>query len=226
MLVGPVVSKHVTFGFVAPRTVFTNALNVFAFQETAAFALLQSSVHVSWALRHASSLRVDPRYNPTDCFETFPFPKGWNETPAIDDAGAEYYAHRARMMESSDQGLTRTYNRFHDPEDQSANVVKLRELHREMDRAVLDAYGWGDVPKGCEFFLDHEDEDDAGSTTRSKRWRYRWPDDIHDDVLARLLALNARRAAEEQRSGAAGGATRATKRLQTTMPAPQVEKLP
>ena len=28
-------------------------------------------------------------------------------------------------------------------------------------------------------------------------WRYRWPDDVRDDLLARLLALNAERYAEE-----------------------------
>jgi len=28
-------------------------------------------------------------------------------------------------------------------------------------------------------------------------WRYRWPDAVRDDVLARLLALNAERYAEE-----------------------------
>jgi hypothetical protein len=28
-------------------------------------------------------------------------------------------------------------------------------------------------------------------------WRYRWPDDVREDVLARLLALNAERYAEE-----------------------------
>lgn len=59
----------------------------------------------------------------------------------------------------------------------------------------------------CEFILDYEDEDDEDDTGRARRrkkpWRYRWPDDIRDEVLARLLALNAERAAEEQRSGAA-----------------------
>ena len=31
---------------------------------------------------------------------------------------------------------------------------------------------------------------------------YRWPDDLRDEVLARLLALNAERAAEERLLGA------------------------
>ena len=36
-------------------------------------------------------------------------------------------------------------------------------------------------------------------------WRYRWPDDVRDDILARLLALNAERAERERLSGPALG---------------------
>ena len=72
-----------------------------------------------------------------------------------------------------------------------------------MDRAVLDAYGWEDVPTMCEFLLDYDvDDDEPGARKKKKPWRYRWPDVVRDDVLARLLQLNADRAAEEQRAGA------------------------
>ena len=65
-----------------------------------------------------------------------------------------------------------------------------------MDRAVLDAYGWGDIPTDCEFLLDYEiDEEEWGA--KKKPCRYRWPDDVRDEVLARLLELNAERASEE-----------------------------
>ena len=43
-------------------------------------------------------------------------------------------------MIAREEGLTKTYNRFHDPAEQSADIVRLRELHAEMDRAVLRAY--------------------------------------------------------------------------------------
>ncbi len=69
-----------------------------------------------------------------------------------------------------------------------------------MDRAVLDAYGWTDIQPTCEFILDYEDEEDDTPGKPSKRrkpWRYRWPDDVRDEVLGRLLALNADRAGEE-----------------------------
>ena len=66
--------------------------------------------------------------------------------------------------------------------------------------AVLDAYGWRDIPTDCELLLDYE-IDEAEWGNRKKPYRYRWSDGVRDEVLARLLELNAARAAEEARSG-------------------------
>ena len=69
-----------------------------------------------------------------------------------------------------------------------------------MDRAVLDVYGWSDIPTDCEFLLDFEiDEEEWGN--KKKPYRYRWPDEIRNEVLARLMALNAERAQEERLAG-------------------------
>jgi hypothetical protein len=81
-------------------------------------------------------------------------------------------------------------------------MVTLRDLHVAMDRAVLDAFGWYDIPTDCNFLLDYEiDEEEWGD--KKKPFRYRWPDEVRDEVLARLLELNAERAQEEARIGAA-----------------------
>ena len=86
--------------------------------------------------------------------------------------------------------MTKTYNRFHDPYEDDSDITKLRELHAAMDRAVLDAYGWTDIPTDCDFLLDYE-IDEATWGRKKKPYRYRWPDAVRDEVLARLLALNA-----------------------------------
>jgi hypothetical protein len=112
-------------------------------------------------------------------------------------------------MLKNNEGLTKTYNLFHDPYETSPEIKRFRELHDAMDRAVLDAYGWSDLRPTCEFLLDYEDEEDedeegeTGSTgrTRKKPWRYRWPDDFRDEVLARLLDLNHKRAELERLTG-------------------------
>ncbi len=100
-------------------------------------------------------------------------------------------------MQRNNQGLTATYNRFHSPDERSAEIAELRALHAAMDRAVLDAYGWHDVQPACEFILEHEEENEE-SSRRKKPWRYRWPNAVRDEVLARLLKLNGERFAAEQ----------------------------
>ena len=76
-----------------------------------------------------------------------------------------------------------------------------------MDRAVLEAYGWDDLAAAarCEFLLDYEEEQDddptAKKTKKKKPWRYRWPNDFRDEVLARFLELNEQRAKEEKLAG-------------------------
>ena len=47
---------------------------------------------------------------------------------------------------------------------------------------------------------------ESGRKNLSLKWRYRWPDALRDEVLARLLALNAERYAEEVAQGLHGKA--------------------
>ena len=97
--------------------------------------------------------------------------------------------------------LTKTYNRFHDAQERCQNIIRLRELHAAMDRAVLRAYGWNDLAeRAAPVFLDETNEDD-----HPYQGRLLWPSDFCDEVLARLLALNAERHAEEVRLGIAPG---------------------
>jgi hypothetical protein len=143
------------------------------------------------------------------CFDTFPFPEDFEANESLEAAGREYYEFRADLMVNNDEGLTKTYNRFHAPDERAPDILKLRELHAAMDHAVLEAYGWHDLAgtATCEFLLDYEeDEDDDPTARKSKRkktWRYRWPDDFRDEVLARLLELNKVRAEEERITGLA-----------------------
>ncbi|MEF8709815.1 MAG: hypothetical protein V5B38_13460 [Candidatus Accumulibacter propinquus] len=154
-------------------------------------------------------MKDDLRYTPNDYFETFPFPAGWETDAALDAAGREYYEHRAALMVHHDAGLTTTYNRFHTRDERDPDIVRLRELHAQMERAVLAAYGWSDLPTACEFIPDHFEEDASGEPV-SKSNRCRWPNAIRDEVLARLLKLNAERAEQERAIGTARGQKKPT----------------
>ncbi|MCS6840118.1 MAG: hypothetical protein NZ701_04995, partial [Roseiflexus sp.] len=194
------VSNTFAFTFLPRGMVYNEKIVVFPLETNAAFCALQARVHEVWGRFFNSSLKDDMQYTPSDCFETFPFPEGWETHPALEAAGREYYEYRAALMRRTNEGLTATYNRFHDLYERDPAIERLRELHAAMDRAVLDAYGWRDIPTDCDFFLDYEiDEEEWGS--KKKPYRYRWPDAVRDEVLARLLELNAQRAHEERLRG-------------------------
>ncbi len=198
------VTRHVAFSFLPTGIVYNEKIVVFPSEEYSFFAIMQSNVHSFWAWFFSSTMKDDLNYSPTDCFHTFPFPIGYRESVELGKIGQSYYEFRSNLMVNNNEGLTKTYNRFNDPNETLQEIIKLRELHDAMDRVVLDAYGWSDIQPLCEFILDYEDDDDdEGSSRRKKPWRYRWPDEIRDEVLARLLALNAERAAEEHRAGKA-----------------------
>jgi hypothetical protein len=140
-------------------------------------------------------LREDEKGGVRSTLSGSPLPfvgEGLGVRGTLETIGKTYYEFRAALMERNNQGLTDTYNRFHDPDETDPDILKLRELHARMDRAVLDAYGWQDISTDCQFLLDYEEEDDS-SSKRKKPWRYRWPEEVHDEVLARLLDLNQER---------------------------------
>jgi hypothetical protein len=188
------VSQTGAFTFLPSGMVFNEKLVVFPWDRAAPFCLLQSRVHEVWARFFSTTLKDDLQYTPSDCFETFPFAEGWETNSSLEAAGRAYYDFRADLMVRNGEGLTGTYNRFHDPEEGDPDILKLRELHEAMDRAVLHAYGWTEIRPSCDFFLDYEEEgaedDDTKPTKKKKPWRYRWPDQLRDEVLAHLLILN------------------------------------
>ena len=200
VLVTPQTSNVQAMVFLPTGMVFSHTLLVFPLPEYAAFAILQSRFHQIWSAFLGPTMKDDLRYTPSDCFETFPFPQDWETNPNLEAIGKAYYDFRAALMIDNDQGLTKTYSRFHDPDEHDPRIAELREFHAAMDRAVLQAYGWTDIPVEFDFLLDYEiDEETWGK--KKKPWRCRWPDEVRDEVLARLLALNAERAVEERMAG-------------------------
>ena len=204
------VGNAFAFCFLPARIVPSERLVVFPMMATSSFAVMQSRVHEIWARFFSATLKDDLMYAPSDCFETFPFPKDFETEARLETPGKHYYEFRAQLMVNNNEGLTKTYNRFHDPNEGSPEFERLRELHAAMDCVVLDTYGWTDLQPTCEFLLDYEEEEDDESQGRHRKkpWRYRWPDDFRDEVLARLLELNKQRAEEERLAGVSGSGKR------------------
>ena len=156
----------------------------------------------------AARWKHDLRYSPSDCFETFPFPQGLWQTanPTLATLGERYHEHRRALMKSLWLGLTDIYNLFHTrdltpaevanvskkplPEAEAGyqGILELRRLHRELDLAIRDAYGWTDLDLGHDFI-------EVETLPENDRVRYTISPAARKEVLKRLLAENHKRAA-------------------------------
>lgn len=76
------VAKHRLFVWMSSPTLPDSAIFVFPRSDDYFFGVLQSRVHEVWALKQGTRLETRPRYTPTSCFETFPFPWPPGKEPA------------------------------------------------------------------------------------------------------------------------------------------------
>lgn len=179
-------TAHLSFAFYDASWVLTEALQLFCTDSFADFGLLQSTIHDAWARKYSSTIGEGLRYSSSDAFDTFAIPA---DHSAVNPIAQSYYEARQTVMLSRQEGLTKTYNRFHNRSEQSPDIAQLRALHVEMDQAVAAAYGWSDLDLGHGFHATKQGE------------RYTISEPARRTVLDRLLALNHQRHAEEVAAG-------------------------
>ena len=187
------VSKTVMPVRVCTGSVMSEATVVFATDSYAQQAVLSSSFHQYWAIAYGSGMRSDPRYTPSDVFETFPRPE---PTPELEAIGRTLDTERREIMLRRDLGLTKLYNLVNDPGLEAGtdpDVDRMRAIHVELDAAVAAAYGWEDLD------LTH------GFCTYREMTRWTVPPATRVEILDRLLEENHRRAAAEAAAAAASG---------------------
>lgn len=177
------VSKVVMPVLVPTGQVFSHALGVVASEDFGFLGVLSSAPHYWWTIERCSTLETRIRYTPTDVFETFPRPAS---TDALRELGERLDTERRDLMLARQAGLTATYNLVHDSGCTDADIVSLRELHRDIDHAVFAAYGWDDLDPVHDHF--------------ETRQGIRWTIDpaTRQEMLDRLLELNFARHADEQ----------------------------
>ena len=154
-------SKHRFFTFLDSEILPDDKLIAIATEDASILGILSSTTHAVWALAAGSRLGIgnDPVYNKTTCFGCFAFPPMTEEGRAILRNLAEQLdAHRKRQQAAHpDLTLTGMYNvleKLRSGEVLTAKertihehglVSVLRQLHDEIDAAVLEAYGWSDL---------------------------------------------------------------------------------
>jgi type II restriction/modification system DNA methylase subunit YeeA len=190
-IVTPAHSKYRVFVWLDTSTLPDHAMVAFARSDDYFFGVLHSTPHELWSLRMGTSLEDRPRYTPTTCFETFPFPWPPGQEP-VDDPRVEAIAEAARELNDLRE-------RWLNPEDATEAELKKRTLtnlynqrptwldnaHKKLDRAVLTAYGWDDlIPSLVDGESPIPDPENPSPVTPE------------ETLLARLLALNLERAGE------------------------------
>ena len=86
-------------------------------------------------------------------------------------------------------------------EEAIADIIKLRQLHKEMDEAVLEAYGWNvDSEDSPAIELKH-DFYEVDYLPENDRVRYTISPEARKEVLKRLLLLNHKIYEEEEKQG-------------------------
>lgn len=108
------VGKQGAIDFQPANRIFSESLVVFSYDSFAAFAVLQSRTHEVWARFFGSTLEDRPRYTPTDCFESFPFPETFETSEVLENVGRSFWETRRQLMTELNVGLTDVYNAMHD----------------------------------------------------------------------------------------------------------------
>ena len=221
VLVIPETTKYATYSFIETGIVFSHMTKVAIYNKALNFSFLINSFHDLWAWKYSSTLGGTLKYIITDCFETFSFPQNLSkETETeLEKIGEEYHEFRRQLMLDMQFGLTKINNLFHNAECRIDNVElaknirefksanlqipieeaiqrieKLRTLHKQMDEAVLKAYGWTDINLAHNFYeVDYLPEND--------RVRYTISPEARKEILKRLLELNHKIHTEEVAAG-------------------------
>jgi hypothetical protein len=177
-------SKHRVFQFLPGGTLPDHSLFAVALEDAFHMGVLSSRTHVTWALAAGSRLGVgnDPRWRNNTCFDPFPFPActdgAKNRVRALAE---ELDSHRKRQQAAyPDLTITGMYNALEKLRSGEALSAKDKVIHEQGLVSVLKKL--------------HDDLDAAVFDA------YGWPHDLSDEqILERLVALNAERAAEEKR---------------------------
>lgn len=173
-------SKHRIFVLVSEAVLPDTQIVAIALSDPAYFAIMSSRVHLVWADRTKAMLEDRPTYNHTESFDPFPFPIF--EAPIksqLSRLGEALDGHRkARQKEHTELTLTDMYN-----------VLEKIRAGKPLDESEQRTRGWGLIDTLLQI---HDDIDRASLAA------YGWPASVtDDDIIARLLTLNAERAFEE-----------------------------
>jgi hypothetical protein len=156
----PRTAKHRFFIFLPSDFITESEVIMIACDDSYILGILSSHIHVVWALAAGGDLGGNtPRYNNSVCFDPFPFPDATLEQKEkIRQLGERLDRHRKQVQaqhpEITITGMYNLLEKLRKGEDftdkdreynNKALVSTLKQIHDELDNAVLEAYGWEDL---------------------------------------------------------------------------------
>lgn len=223
------VAKHRTFSWMNATVLPDQATLAIAREDDSTFGILHSRFHELWSLRMCTFMGAgnDPRYTPTTCFETYPFPDkltpadtAHQQTESVDGVliPAQLTDTATHKTRSNAINIAKAAAHLVDTRDKSLNPPEWVEWVQSPEEAAAGFPKRAIAKAGYEAALKkktltnlynarptwlsmaHDDIDKAVAAA------YGWTDytvDMPDDeILKRLLALNLSRASSNDTAAA------------------------
>ena len=125
--------RYIPVGFVSPKILSTNAVQIIPNATLYHFGILTSNVHNAWTRVVCGRIKSDYRYSKDIVYNNFPWPTPTDaQTQAIEQTAQAILDARAKFPDAS---LADLYDETTMPPD-------LRKAHQANDRAVMAAYGF------------------------------------------------------------------------------------
>lgn len=192
-IASPVLAKHRLFVWMDARVLADHQLVVVARDDDTTLGILHSRLHEVWALRMGTSLEDRPRYTPTTCFETFPFPDGLTPNiPATDYADDP----RAQRIAAAARALVEARDRWLNPPEWTDRVPEVvpdypeRIIARPGHEADLKKRTLTNLYNERPAWLDNLHRDLDAAVAAAYGWEWPLAD---DEILRRLFQLNQQR---------------------------------
>jgi len=200
-------AKHRFFVFLDEEILPDNMVIAIGSDNDAKLATLSSRIHVCWMLATGGTLEDRPRYNKSKTFDPFPFPVSGNLC-LVEKSGSKLDIHRKTVIKQHDfLTMTGIYNVLERVRELDAGIGDpltpaekdiydaalieiLKEIHDDIDRATLEAYGWSDLAPAL--------IGKVGATLPSTH-KSAEQETAEEELLSRLVALNIERREEERR---------------------------
>ena len=205
----PAVAKYRSFVWLNEKILPDQALLAIARADDTTFGILHSRFHELWSLRLGTSLEDRPRYTPTTCFETFPFPAHLTPKDTADWRGkipadcpvkavAEKIAVAAEKLNSLREAWLNPpewVDWVITPEEEKAGFPK-RPVAKPGHEADVKKRTLTNLYNARPAWLDLAHKELDAAVAEAYGWNDYTPEMPDDEILRRLLALNLERSAK------------------------------